>query len=126
MWTRRALLLILPVFCAPVFSADDDVTVLQIEVKTPGGRPVERAAVIVNFSEGRSIKKLGKKIMTHWELRTNAVGTAKIPSIPQGKIQIQVIAKGYQTFGQMFEINEPEKTIEITLKLPQEQYSSHK
>jgi hypothetical protein len=38
---------------------------------------------------------------------------------------IQVIAKGYQTFGETFEVNEPEKTIEIKLNRPQAQYSVH-
>jgi hypothetical protein len=125
MWTRRTFLVTMPVAAVPVLTAQDDVTQLQIEVKTPGGKPVERASVIVNFSEGRSIRKLGKKVITHWELRTNAVGIAKIPSVPQGKIQIQIVAKGYQTYGHIHEVNEPEKTLQITLKPPQKQYSSH-
>jgi len=36
-----------------------------------------------------------------------------------------VIAKGYQTFGQIFDITEPEKTVPITLNPPQQQYSAH-
>jgi len=36
-----------------------------------------------------------------------------------------VIAKGYQTFGQIFDVTEEEKTIDIKLNLPQQQYSSH-
>ena len=47
------------------------------------------------------------------------------PSIPQGKIRIQVIAKGYQTFGKIFDITEEEKTVDITLNPPQQQYSAH-
>jgi hypothetical protein len=45
--------------------------------------------------------------------------------MPQGTIRIQVNAKNYQTFGQVFEVKEPEKTIEIKLNPPQPQYSSH-
>jgi hypothetical protein len=45
---------------------------------------------------------LGKAIRTSFELRTNQDGEAKIPTIPQGQIQVQAIAKGYQTFGQIF------------------------
>jgi hypothetical protein len=44
---------------------------------------------------------------------------AKIPPLPQGDILIQVIAKGYQTFGQTFEIDEEERTIEVRLNPPQ-------
>jgi hypothetical protein len=66
---------------------------------------------------------MGKKVITSWEVRTNQEGVAKIPELPQGDIRIQVIAKGYQTFGQTFEVNETEKTIEIKLNPPQAQYS---
>jgi hypothetical protein len=38
---------------------------------------------------------------------------------------IQIIASGYQTFGQTFDINEAEKTVEIKLNAPQKQYSAH-
>src|SRR4030081_1800402 len=71
-------------------------TKLNIMVKTQGGNPVDRASVVVRCVEGRSYIKLGKKIRTTYELRTNQEGRAWIPEIPQGKIRIQVIAKGYQ------------------------------
>jgi hypothetical protein len=100
-------------------------TKLTIAVKTQGGKPVDRASLVVRFVQGRSYIKLGRKIRTTFELRTNQEGEAKIPSIPQGMIRIQVIAKGYQTFGQVFEVNEEEKTIEIKLNPPQQQYSAH-
>ena len=80
---------------------------------------------MVRFIEGHSIVKLGKAIRTTFEMRTNQEGEAKIPSIPQGKIRIQVIAKGYQTFGQIFDITEDEKNVEIELNPPQQQYSAH-
>jgi len=38
---------------------------------------------------------------------------------------VQVTAKGYQTYGEKYEINEEEKTIEVKLKPPQSQYSAH-
>ena len=100
-------------------------TTLTIEVKALNGVPVERAGVIVQFVKGREKMKLGKKIRKTWEMRTNQQGTAKIPPIPQGQIRIQVIAKGYQTFGQIFDVDEPEKTIEVKLNPPQSQYSAH-
>jgi hypothetical protein len=99
-------------------------TKLRIEVMSPGGKPVDRASVIVRFVEGFSVIKM-KKIKTDWELKTNQDGVAKIPPIPQGKIRVQVIAKGYQTFGQIFPVSEEEKTIEVKLNPPQSQYSAH-
>lgn len=123
MTTRRSLLLTLPLLTA--LRADDLTTRLRIEVKTQAGNPIDRAAVVVRFIQGRSVAKLGKKIVKNWELRTNQEGWAKIPPIPQGKLLIQVIAKGYQTYGQTYDVNEEERTIEIKLNDPQEQHSVH-
>ncbi|MFN7997292.1 MAG: carboxypeptidase-like regulatory domain-containing protein [Bryobacteraceae bacterium] len=100
-------------------------TKLTIQVTTLGGKPIDRADVVVRFVEGRSAVKLGKKIRTTWEMRTNQEGIAKIPEIPQGTILIQVIAKGYQTFGKNFDVAEEEKTIPIKMNPPQSQYSAH-
>ncbi len=106
-------------------AADPPMTRLRIEVRNYNNKPVERASVVVRFVEGRSPAKLGKKVITQWELRTNQDGVVKVPPIPQGKILVQVIAKGYQTFGQTFEVAEEEKTLEIKLNPPQPQYSAH-
>ena len=124
MWTRLTILTILLAITSPLL-ADPPMTKLRIEVRNPGDKPVDRAGVIVRFVEGRSIAKFGKKIRTHWELRTNQEGVVTIPPIPQGKILIQVIAKGYQTFGEYIEVNEEEKTVPVNLKSPQPQYSAH-
>jgi hypothetical protein len=113
-----SLALVLPMLGA-------DMTTLTISVKSPSGKPVENASVIVKFVKGHSVTKLGKKIRKEWELRTNQEGLAKIPPIPQGTILVQIIAKDYQTFGQNFEVDEEQKTLDITLNPPQPQYSAH-
>jgi uncharacterized GH25 family protein len=118
----RALILSLAML-APLLAAE--LTTLTISVKSPGGRPVENASVIVKFVKGRSKAKFGKKIRTEWELRTNQEGLVKIPPIPQGTILVQVIAKDYQTFGDNFDVDQEEKTIDIKLNPPQPQYSAH-
>jgi len=100
-------------------------TTLTISVKNPEGKPVPHASVIVRFVKGHSVVKLGKSIRKEWELQTNQEGMAKIPPIPQGTILIQVIAKNYQTFGDNFDVDEEQKTIEIKLKPPQSQYTAH-
>jgi hypothetical protein len=114
--TALAALLALP----SCLLADTPMTKLRVEVKTQRGRPVDRASVVVKFVEGRSVVKLGKKIMTSWELRTNQDGVASMPAIPQGKIQVQVIAKGFQTYGDLIDVNEEEKTVEVRLLPPQD------
>ena len=110
---------------AATIMAAPPTTTLRVEVKSHSDKPIERASVIVTFVEGRDYMKLGKKIYIPYELKTNMEGVAKIPPIPQGKIKVQVIAKGYQTFGQVFEVNEAEKTIEVKLNPPQQPYSAH-
>jgi uncharacterized GH25 family protein len=100
-------------------------TTLTIQVKSLGGKPIENASVIVKFVKGHSLTKLGKKIRKEWELRTNQEGSVKIPPIPQGQILIQVNAKDYQTFGQVFDIDEENKTVDIALNPPQPQYTAH-
>jgi hypothetical protein len=114
-------LLLLPT----VQAADTPMTRLRIEVKTLNEKPIERASVVVRFVEGRSVIKLGKKVVTTWQLKTNQEGVVKVPELPQGKILIQIIAKGYQTFGETFEVNEEERTIAVKLNPPQPQHSEH-
>ena len=110
---------------APGALAEVPMTKIAIVLKDQAGKPVDHASVVVRFVQGHSVVKLGKAIRTTFELRSNQEGEARIPSIPQGKILVQVIAKGYQTFGQTFDIAEEEKTLDITLNPPQQQYSAH-
>jgi len=122
----RALILLIALLVPmtlPMLGAD--LTTLTISVKSTGGKPVENASVIVKFVKGHSVSKLGKKITKEWELRSNQEGLVKIPPIPQGTILVQIIAKGYQTFGQNFDVDEEQKTLDIVLNPPQPQYSAH-
>ncbi len=124
MRSRLALLAALLLGAAAAW-AGPAMTQLNIVVTTMGGKPLDRADVVVKFVKGRSVIKMGKKLRTSWEMRTNQEGLAKVPEIPQGTILIQVIAKGYQTYGQTFDVDEAQKTIEVKLNSPQEQYSAH-
>jgi len=107
--------------------AEAPMTELQINVKTPGGHAIDRAEVIVRWKANAKhpAERYGKAVSTTFEMRTNQDGIAKVPAIPQGSILIQVNAKGYQTFGHVFEVEEDEKTIDVVLNQPQQQYSAH-
>ena len=123
---RNALLLAIALVAGALCStASAQMTKLRIEVKNMDGKPVDNSSVLVRFVEGRSAVKLGKKIKTSWEMKTNQEGTVSIPPIPQGKILVQVMAKGYQTYGQTVDVSDDEKTIQVQLKPPQSQYSAH-
>ncbi len=102
-------------------------TKLNIVVKTQAGAPVDRAAVIVRWHANKKHPRasFGRNVRTQFEVRTNQEGSVNVPSVPQGSILIQVNAKGYQTFGKIFDIDDEEKLIEITLNPPQQQYSAH-
>src|SRR5271157_684046 len=121
-----SLLLSVPVLLLWAFTAYAAVpmTKLNMVVKTESGRPIDHASVVVRFVRGHAVFNL-KKLRTTYELRTNQDGEAKVPEIPPGEIRIQVNAKGYQTFGQIFDVTEEERTIDIKLNPPQQQYSSH-
>jgi hypothetical protein len=122
----RCILLCIALCLAPVVGlAGPPMTTLTIEVTDEAGKPVDRAGVIVRFVKGHSVMKLGKSIKKNWEMRTSQEGRVTIPPIPQGTILVQVIAKNYQTFGDNFDVDEPQKTITIKLKPPQAQYSAH-
>ena len=97
-------------------------TKLTVQVNSAvSGKPVERASVIVKFRHGLNVNL--KKIQTSWETKTNQMGRVTLPSMPQGEVQIQIIAPNYQTFGDVFVTNQAEQTIEIKLYPPQPQYS---
>jgi len=122
-----ARLLFVPVLVLWAFTAYAEtvpMTKLNMTVKSESGRPIDHAEVVVRFVRGHVVFKL-KALRTTYELRTNQDGEAKVPEIPQGEIRVQVNAKGFQTFGQIFDVTEAEKNIDIKLNPPQQQYSSH-
>ncbi len=122
----RILFLCVLLSAATALSASN-MTKLTIVVKTAAGRPVDRAEVIVRWhaNEKHPRAGFGRAVRTTFEMRSNQEGQANVPEIPQGNILIQVNAKGYQTFGKVFQVDEEEKTLEVTLNPPQQQYSAH-
>jgi len=121
---RLLLALLFPVSTAFMYASNPE-TEIRVVVKNDFNKPVANAAVILDFLGGRQIQRLGMKKPTHWEIHTNQAGLAHFPPIPEGTIQLQVITKKYQTYGQKTEISGAEKLFEITLHVPQDQYSSH-
>lgn len=125
----RTWIVLLCAFLASAFAAlaEPNLTKLTVVVKTQGGHPVDLAEIIVRWNANAKHPRagFGRAVRTTFETRSNQEGEATFPEVPQGNIRIQVNAKGYQTFGQVFDINEEERTIEIKLNPPQQQYSAH-
>ncbi len=125
--TRRVFAVTLSSLLLPgsLLWAEPPQTVITVQVKNDFGKPVQHGSVILDFLGGHDPKKFGKRSKIHWEVQLNLEGKASFPSIPQGKVRVQVIAKDYQTFGENFDIDETEKMIPIKLNYPQKQYSVH-
>jgi hypothetical protein len=110
---------------ASVAIASTPVTTITVKVKNQFDKPVDNAAVILDFLGSHQIMKLGKRKPIHWEVHTNLQGIAHFPPVPQGTVQIQVVTTKYQTFGEKFDLDTDEKTIDVKLNPPQKQYSAH-
>jgi Carboxypeptidase regulatory-like domain len=82
------------------------------------GKPVRNAGVVMH-----SVGKHDKQDRGGLELKTDAEGKASFDGVPYGKLRVQVLAPGFQTFGQDYEINQPTMEITIKLKRPEGQYS---
>jgi hypothetical protein len=81
------------------------------------GKPVENASVVFHV--------VGDK--GNMELKTNEDGKAVIDVLPTGStVLLQVIAKGFQTYGNSYTIAKDQMAIEVKLKRPGEQYSIYK
>jgi hypothetical protein len=121
---RIFVVMLLVVMALPVM-ADPPQTVITVAVKNDRDKPIDNAAVILDFLGSRQFTKLGKRKPIHWEMHTNQQGLAKFPPVPQGTIQVQVVASHYQTTGKQYDVASEEKRVEITLNRPQSQYSAH-
>ncbi len=98
---------------APPPTARIEVTV----VRDVNGKPIENAAVIFHPIQGEKEKG-------NMELKTNEDGKAIIDVLPIGDtVRMQIIAKGFQTYGDDFKIDKAQIAIDIRMKRPGEQYS---
>ena len=132
--TMLALFMAFPICFATSLYAQDSTThhgrkykpppeTSHIEVlvtKKYNGKPIMNAAVVFNPStkDGKDLGSL--------EVKTDPDGKATIDIIPTGStVRVQVIANGFATFAQDYEVNEPSRDIAIALLRPQEQVSAY-
>jgi hypothetical protein len=69
--------------------------------------------------EARAASKAGADL----ELKTDADGKTSFDGIPYGKLRVQVLASGFQTFGEDYDVDRAKMDFTIKLKRPQGQYS---
>ena len=98
---------------APPATSKIEVTVL----KDFNGKPIENAAVVFHLDGDKG----------NMELKTNEDGKSTIDILPIGAtMRLQILAKGYQTYGEDYKIDKPEMSFDVRLKRPGEQYSIYK
>src|ERR1700722_8290858 len=95
-------------------TSDGTTTRLRIRVTNSQDKPVGNASVYVRFNQPGGF--LHKDKLAELSFKTNEDGSVKVPAVPQGKILIQVIAKGLHTYGKWYDIEKDQETIEIKLE----------
>jgi hypothetical protein len=139
MLSRRHLLRLTPVCLTVVLSAStlfaqDSPTRRVRKYKPPpvtskisvqvtkkfNGKPIANAAVVFNpYKDGKEIGNL--------EVKTDPEGKATIDIIPTGSlVRVQVIADGFATFAQEYQVDESSRDIAVEMLRPREQVSSYK
>jgi len=89
-----------------------------VVVRDENGKPVRNAAVVMH-----PVEENGKQSKGGLELKTDPEGRASYDGVPYGKLRIQVLAPGFQTFGDDYDVEQASMDITIKLKRPAGQYS---
>ncbi len=98
---------------------EDPTAILNfLVIKDDNGKPVRNAAVIMH-----PVSNNGKQSRGGVELKTDIDGKTSFDGIPYGKLRVQVLASGFQTFGEDYDVDKAKLDFVIKLKRPQGQYS---
>lgn len=103
-------------------SDKDDGTETRLRIEVVAGEKdeaVDNASVYVKFMRERTLRKDEKIEMN---TKTNRSGVAILGGVPRGKVLVQVVAQGWKTFGQWYELDKSEQTIKIKLVKPPRWY----
>ena len=102
--------------------ADSGAQDVRLTIVVTGGedkKPIDSASVYVRYVEEH---KHGKDKKIEMNLKTNQSGVCHVPVIPPGKFLVQVIADGWKTYGEYYDVNQTDQTINITLGRPPKWY----
>ena len=103
---------------APLLAQDDMALLNFVVIRDYNGKPIRNASVVMH-----PVEKNGKQAKGGLQLKTDAEGKANFDGVPYGKLRIQVLAQGFQTFGDDYAIDKPTMEIVVKMKRPQGQYS---
>jgi hypothetical protein len=94
----------------------------RVTIEVTGGdkdRPIENASVYLKYVEEH---KITKNKQFELNVKTNREGIAHIPDAPLGRVEIQIVAEGWKTFGRWFDITSSKEPIKIHLDRPPKWY----
>lgn len=83
------------------------------------GEPISGASVYLKFKQKRLFRRDKK---TEWSVKTNKNGRAIFPAVPEGNALVQIVAKGWKTYGKYHDLEGPKHVLEIKLKTPKKWY----
>jgi len=92
-----------------------------VVLRASNSKPVKNASVVIHF-----LRKDGSQDEEGLQLKTDTEGRAGIEDIPYGKLRLQVVARGLQTYGEDVEINSAQQEFVIRLNPPADQFSIYK
>ena len=116
---RRFALLLLLLGSLLAMAGDKNFSDIKIKVlKDENGKPLRNAVVVLH-----AVSSKGKQASGGLNLKTDQDGETSYNGIPYGKLRIQVISHGFQTYGADIEVNQPAQEIVVKMKPPQKQYS---
>jgi hypothetical protein len=101
-----------------VFAQDDTAMLNFVVIRDYNGKPVRNASVVMH-----PVEKNGKQSKGGLQIKTDADGKASFDGAPYGKLRVQVLAPGFQTFGADYDIDKPTVDITVRVKRPAGQYS---
>ena len=93
-------------------------TLTFLVLRDENDKPIRNAAVVMH-----PVDETGKQERGGLELKTDPEGKASYDGVPYGKLRIQVLAPGFQTYGEDYQVSQPSMDITIKLKRPSKQYS---
>jgi hypothetical protein len=101
-------------------AADNSTTKVRLRVTNNQDKPVPNASVYVRFNESGGL--FHKDHLAEMNFKTNDDGSVKIPEVPIGRVLIQIVAKGYHTYGKWYDITKDPDIISIKLDPPPHWY----
>jgi hypothetical protein len=122
---KLGLVLILLLESVPGFAGKhDDVgpvcNLRFVVIKDYNEKPLRNASVVLHL-----LTEKGKQEHGGIELKTDPEGKANYETIPYGKLRVQVLMTGFQTYGADFDIKQATMEITIRMKRPEAQFSGY-